>query len=288
MTRLADAILSGAVTAGYTTQMVDIRRGGQQGFAPNLAEYASNQAYVQRNLVALLIEAPRGFKFLPDPPFWVAALKSIIELHPKSISGMAAGLEVEFVENAVSGGGEMQQDFINVKRARTNPTFTWVDKTGRPIQTFFYEWITNLLADPDSKVANIATLGGARPTDLLSDMTGATVLFFEPDPMHKTIVKAWLTTNMMPKSTGDITGKRDLSADMESGEFSVDFTGMSQSSLGVRLFAQTILDSINFTNANPNLAPAFVNAISADVVAANTGYAVGAAALGTSAIASRG
>lgn len=288
MARLPNALQTSQAVAGYPSPMLNLSYGGMDGYAPDLAQWNSHQAYVARNGVFLLIEAPVGFRYLPDPQFWVSSLKSLLETHAKSITGYAAGLEVDFVENSVSGGGEMQQDPTNVTRARTSPSFTFVEKYGRPIATFLYEWITNLVADPDSKVPNIATLAGATPTDLLADMYTATGLFYEPDPTNTTVLKAWLTTNMMPKTTGDITGKRELSSAMESGEMTIEFTGMSTSSLGVRLFAQALLDSINFTNANPNLAPAFVQGINSDVLAANTGYAVGAQNLGAQAVVSRG
>jgi hypothetical protein len=272
MSRLADAILTGAFAAGRAP-MLNPQYGGQNGFAPNLAEWVSNQSYVSRPLVCLLVEAPRGFQYLPDPQFWVSALKSMVELHPKSIDGFAAGLSVDVSENnAVGGAGEMQQDPLNVTRARSNPSFSYIDKYGRPIQNFVSEWITNLIMDPDSKVPNIATSGRLKPADLLADMYGATMLFFEPDPLHATVNKAWLTTNMYPKLTGDITGKRDLTAGGENSEFTIDFTGISQSTLGVRAFAQSILTNINLTNANPNLRPAFVQKIDSEVAAAGRGY----------------
>lgn len=281
MSRLADAILTGAYSSGKAP-MLDLQYGGQNGYAPNLTEWVSNQSYVRKNLVCLLVEAPRGFQYLPEPAFWVGALKSMVELHAKTIDGFSAGLEVEVAENAVSGGGEMQQDPTNVTRARTNPSFSFVDKYGRPIQNFIYEWITNLIMDPDSKVPNIATLGTLKPNDLLADMYGATMLFFEPDPTHSSINKAWLTTNMYPKLTGDITGKRDLTTAGETSEFTIEFTGLSQSTLGVRTFAQSILDRINFTNANPNLRPAFVSKIDSEVV--GRGYAEQVTDLGNTAV----
>lgn len=284
MSRLANAILTGQFAALSLTPMSDLRLGGQNGWAPNLAQFCNSQAYVQRNLVALLIEAPTGFQYLPDPAFMVGALKALIELHPKSISGLARGLETDWVENAVSGGGEMQQDNTNVTRARSVPSFTYIEKYGRPIQMFIEEWITMLLADPDTKVAGITTLPGVKPTDLLADVSTCTILFFEADPSNTTINKAWLTTNSMPKATGDITGKRDLTTAMESSELTVEWTGISQSSLGVRLFAQALLDSINFTNANPNLAPAFVQAISSTVLADPGGYAANVQTMGATAV----
>lgn len=273
MARVQNAILSGEFTAGYTSPMLDLRYGGENGYAPNLAEWVSNQAYIQRPLIALLLEAPLGFRFMNDPVFWTAALKNLIETHPKSITGLNSSIEVDWgSENPVSGGGEVQQDFTDVKRQRSIPVFTWVEKYGRPIQTFLYEWITNLIADPDTKVANIATLAVGDNIDLLADMYSATVLFIEPDPTQRRVLKAWLCTNMAPKGTGDILGRRELSSAMENQELQIEFTALTSSNLGVRAFAQTVLNSINYTNANPNLQPSFVSALQADVVAAQGGY----------------
>lgn len=284
MSRLSDAILNGAYTSGKAP-MLDLRYGGQNGYAPVLTEWVSNQAYIRRNLVCLLIEAPKGFKYMPNPTFWVGALKSLVELHAKSIEGFNAGLEVEWAETEVSGGGEKMQDPTNVTRAQTEPQFTFVEKYGRPIQHFLQEWITNLIMDPDTKVPGIATIGNAkRPTDLLADMYGATMLFFEPDPSHTTVTKAWLTTNMYPKGTGEIVGKRDLQSAGEQSELSITFAGISQTGQGVRAFAQKLMDNINIANANPYLRPAFVQAISSDVTAATRGYENHAELLGSTAV----
>lgn len=284
MSRLSEAILKGDFSKGQSP-MLDIRYGGQMGYAPNLSEFVSHQSYIRRNLVCLLIEAPTGFQYLPEPTWWVSALKSMVEVHAKSIDGFAAGLTVTTFDNAVSGGGELQQDPTNVTRERSNPSFTFVEKYGRPIQSFIHEWITNLIMDPDSKVPNVSTLPGVKPEDLLADVYGATMLFFEPDPTFTTISKAWLTTNMYPLLTGEITGKRDLTAPGEELTLSINFSGLSQSTLGVRAFAQTLLDSINITNANPHLRPAFVQKINDDVAAATqNGYKAQAETLGSTSI----
>ncbi len=283
MARLSDAVLNNAYSRGEAP-MLDLQYGGQMGYAPNLTEWVSNQSYVRRNLVCLLIEAPRGFQFLQDPPFWVGALKAMVETHAKSIDGFNAGLEVEVSETPVSGGGEMQQDPTNVTRARSNPSFTFVDKYGRPIQSFINEWIRALIMDPDSKVPDIATLSGQKPSDLLADMYSATMLFFEPDPTHTKVAKAWLTTNMYPKGTGEITGKRDLTSAGEVSEFTIEFTGVTQSNKAVRLFAQKLLDGINLTNANPYLQKSFVDNISSDVAAVGRGYKAQAETLGATSI----
>lgn len=73
-------------------------------------------------------------------------------------------------------------------------------------------WIRYGLMDPETKYALLGTMGKAEVKDLLADWYSATCLFMQPDPMHKKIDKAWITTNMFPLANGDITGKRDLTA----------------------------------------------------------------------------
>lgn len=284
MSRLKDALLTGAYADGLAP-MLDLQYGGQHGYAPNPIEYVSNQSYVRRNLVCLLMQAPLGFRYLPDPQFWVSTLKAMVERHALRWEGLKAGLTANFTETAVSGGGEMQEDLTNITRERSTPSCSLKDKYGRPMQKFIWDWMTHLGMDPDTKVPNIATMLNG-PTDLLSDISTATMLFFEPDPSFTSVDKAWLVSNMFPKATGDIEGVRDLREDGEPSEITIEWTGVAQSNIGVRAFAQTLLNNINITNANPYLQPAFMQQIAADVAGPNggIGYKELAEQLGANAI----
>lgn len=268
MSRLTNAILDGSTgyAKGHQAPMVDLQNGGQMGFAPDLAGWVSNQAYIRRNLICILVEAPKGFNLLPDPQAWIATLRALVELHPLSIDGLNAGLEVEFASNPVGGAGQQQEDFTDVKETQSSPVFRFAEKYGMPIANFFRGWITNLMMDPNSKVANIATLAN-KPTDMLSDMTAATMIFIEPDPTFTKVQKSWLVTNMMPKGTGEIVGRRDLTQAAEATTYDINFTGIAQFGVGVDVFAQTLLDAISLTGANPQNRPAFVNNITADILA---------------------
>ena len=284
MARLTEAILGQKAFGVHMNQpSLDISFGGQQGYAPNLKEWISNQAYVRRNLVCVLLEAPRFFTLMPDPGKWVSTLKSLMELHCRSIEGFNAALTVDTDEHPVGGAGEMQQEVINVTRARTEPSFTFVEKYGRPIQTFIQHWIQYALMDPETKYALVGTLE-KKPEDLLADWFSMTCLFLEPDPTHRKVVQAWVTTNMYPKETGEIIGKRDLTAASELLTLTIPFTGISQYGLGVNLFAQKILDGINITNSSPYLRPSFIDSISSDVAAAAEGYKKNAEDLGSNAV----
>ncbi len=286
MSRVAQAILGENAFARLGAgAMLDLSYGGQHGYSPVLTEWVSNQAYVQQHLCCMVLEAPRFFQLMPEPSKWVQTLKSIFEQHVKTIGGFNAGLTVEFDEHPVGGAGEMQQELTDVKRARTEPTFEVTEKFGRPIQTFIEQWIIYGLMDPESKFAMVGTLAGTKPDDLLADWFTASMLFYEPDPTNQRVMKAWITTNMMPKGTGDITGKRDLTVAKELSNISIEMTGISQYGVGPRAFAQRLLDGINRANANPSLRPAFIDKIASDVEAANiSGYAKGITDLGTQAI----
>lgn len=274
MARLTNTIVGNkGYGIGRNTPMVHLDYGGQFGQQTEMAQYVSSAPYVRRNLIALVIECPRGFDDLPDPEYWRSAFKNLIELHPKSIEGYNAQLTVETQETPFGGAGEMIESPSNVTRARSNPSFSYVERYGRPISTFFDMWILELIMDPISKVPNVVTRTGANIADLLPDYIGATVLVFEPDPTYTKVDKAWLTTSMFPKAGAPVEGRRDMTAGGEQLEFSIEFTGISTSTAGVVAFAQKLLDEMNLTGANPNLRPAFVDQISADVKAAETGYA---------------
>lgn len=286
MARITNAILGQKGFARNSQQaMVDLTYGGQHGYAPNLVEWVNNQAYIRHNLMCILLEAPRFFQLMPESDKWVQTLKSLVELHARTIEGFNGHLKVDTDEHPVGGAGEMQEEPVNVTRERSTPEFTFVEKYGNPIQTFLYNWITYGIMDPDTKFALAGTLTGERPDDMLADWYSMTCLFIEPDKSQRKVVKSWVTTNMFPKATGEIIGKRDLTAASELTTLTVEFSGISQFNLGTNVFAQNILDSINYANANPYLRPSFVQGVSSDVLASTEGHREGIDTLSTRALA---
>lgn len=261
--RLTDAILGQniAYAQGRQNAMVDVRFGGQNGHTNQLNQLISNQPYVSRPLFALLVEAPLGLNDLNNAQYWIEALRALVELRAEKITGLASSLEVTTEETSMVGGaGEMHQDFTNVTRERSNPQFTWPEAYGLPIKALLEGWVTNLMMDPDSKVANVATLveAGARPNAMLADYYTMTVAFIEADRTHSKVVRSWLCTNMMP--TGRVAtseGNRDLSQAGAGLKYDVTFTAVTQVGAGVDYYCQQLLNNINIVGANPLLRKAF-------------------------------
>lgn len=275
MGRLQDAILSKnvGVARGTTGVMLNPMRGGMMGYAPNYTEWVSNQQYIRKNLIPILLEAPTAFSKLPNPEWWVGTLRSIIELHAQRITGLTASLTVETAETPFGGSGQQQKDPTNVTEAQSNVTLEVNEKYGMPFSRFFDGWIRHCIMDPYSKFATINTLRqGTRVTDMLADRYSMTVAFIEPDPSHTTVVKAWLGTGMYPLSNGEIIGSRDITAGGEQSNYSIEFAGVYQYGLGVNQFCQKLLSSIDITGASPYTMASFIDGISADVAATNVGY----------------
>lgn len=277
MARIDKAVMpeNTAFNIGQQNSMLDVRFGGMNGFSPELAEWVNNQAYVRRNLICILLEAPSGFQEMDDPDYWVGTLRSLVELHAESITGLNSTLTVEFAETPVGGGGQMQEDVTDVKEARSQPTFRFKEKYGMPINRFFSSWIRFLMLDPHSKVASINTLPGVKVPDMLADRTSATMLFIEPDPTHSQVVKAFLSANMMPKTSGENIASKDKTQAGETASYDIEFTGIVISNIGVMKFAQSILDTISITGASPYNRNAFVDTIDADVMKQGKSYSNG-------------
>ncbi len=273
MSRLKGTLLG---QQGYgklvTAPMVDLKRGGQHGPSTQFESYISSTAYVRKNMIVLLLEAPQGFKLMDNPSKWVEALKALVEVQPLTVEGLQGGLTVDTVDTNMGGGGEVHQDPGNVTRARSQVQFTWKDRYGKPVSYFLREWITNLIQDPITKVPGVVSRGSAAPADLLPDFYGMTCAFIEPDPTGTKVLEAWLTTNMFPLSTGDIIGRRDLSAGGEGSELNIEFAGITQHGYGIRKFAQGLLDQLNLTGQDPNMQKSFIDGVDADIRAVDSGY----------------
>ncbi|WJJ55194.1 virion structural protein [Xanthomonas phage RTH11] len=153
------------------------------------------------------------------------------------------------------------------------PTFVWTEKYGQPVRNFLEGWVLMLMMDPITKAPGIIATG-KRPSDLLPDYTGATMLFFEPDPTFTKVTKAWLCTNMRPNNqVAENTGRRDLTQGGESVDYSVEFTALTQVGRRVDEFAQARLNAMSLNGMNPNFQNAFVSAIDPYVRDTDNGYA---------------
>lgn len=258
-----------------TAPVVNLEKGAQDGFMVKPTEFVASANYIPGNVVCILVEAPGGFNKMDDGDFKRATLKSLVEEQARTIEGLNTSIKVEMSETPVGGAGEMHQDVKDVTRERTVPAFMWNEKIGRAVSLFFEDWILQLGMDPETKVPQIVNYRtDVSPKDFLPSFRTMTCLFFEPDPSFRSVVKAWLCTNMFPLSAGENIGKRDLTASGDPLEVSIEFSAVTQIGLSVTKFAQNTLNSMNLSNANPYYQKPWPGtaAISTDVQQAESGF----------------
>lgn len=286
MTRKTAELLGSQTFGGQLSHYAtDPTYGGQGGWANDLSQWLNNQAYVSKQLIAIVLEAPGFFSQMENPQKWHEILRAFFETHVRTIEGLHSGISLTFDEHPVGGAGEVQHEPTDSKRAPSEPTITVVDKVGLPFQNWLRCWIQYGIMDPDTKFALATNLENTPNQAWTAEQYTATVLFFEPDPSHRRVTKSWLCTNMMPHTNGDEDGRRDMTAAGELLTLSIPFTCITQTGVGVKQLAQSLLDELNKTNANPYLRPAFVEGIDSDVAAATTSsYATSMATVADTAI----
>lgn len=284
--RITDAILNKDKAYAGHSPALDLSYGGQQGImskigrvgpdGKNYDEWISNQAYVKRNVIPIVLRYPKFFDYMPEKEKWIAAYKALIELHPLSIDGLSSGLTVETDEHPIGGAGEMQEEPTDVKRAKSTLTFVWKEKAGKAIQKFLDKFIRYGIMDPDVKrplvadlIGDISSIEGMYTADFYT----GTVIYIEPDITQKVVIDAWLCTNMFWKSNGDRTGKRDIKSAGEAPELSIESSCITMNNEAVLTLADRILSSLTSLSKLPDIGIVVPSAeIDASIAAAKTGF----------------
>lgn len=274
MGRLNNTFLEGQGPNAFTTSpMVDPSRGNTFGFMPDYAGFVSSAIYVRKNLLAIVLETPRGLRDMPNSEAWVRISKAFFETASYRIDGLQATLEAEMVSTPWGIAGEQLESVGKVTRQQSSPQHTLDERYGRPFQNWAEGILTNLHQDPDTGWPRVIHNTGAQPNDFLPDYNTFTVLYLEPDPTFRFVDKAFLCFNMIPKTGGVHEARKDATAGGEKQELTIGFTAITQHGYGVKQLATKILRRMSLNNINPYYRKAALDDLSADVRAANTvGY----------------
>lgn len=271
MPRTPETIIGAdAYARGGSMPMTNLEIGGQFGHEANYPDYVSDTPHIPMPMFARVIETPRAFRDMDNPARWTAAYVALIERHARQIQGMDATLTVESREVPFGAAGEMIEAPAKMGRNRSNPSFTWIDRYGRPITHYWNNYGLEIIGDPETQVPNVATR--TEVDDFLLDYIGGTVLFVIPDRTFRKVDNAFLSTAFWPKTFPELKGSRDVTVGADVQEINMDFAAVTQHGVGVNMFAKEILSTMSVTGTNPQYRRAFVNEITADTLATNQTY----------------
>ena len=271
--RLTDALIGDKAMGRYALgrPMLDPRHGGQNGYTTDYPSFINHEAYVQGNLIIKVLAVPRGFSYLPDAQIWIETGKAFFERQITSLDGLRAKLSGEFTGYAFGSAGEEQEVIRDMKRERSQITTEFVERKGLPFTEFFDFQLQAFGMHEETKWPLITAMTD-QMTDNLSDMIAYTILAFEPDPMLKTVIKAWIGVDIKPKEGAEVNGKFNKNSPGDILTISTSWTGIWQYGYGPRRYATEVLKSMNFVGANANLRNPVMDRITAEVSGATTGY----------------
>ena len=251
--------------AGLPT--IDIRKGGQWGFIPRIGgvedgkpmhEWMHEQAYLQRNLIPVLLQPPRYHELLPNQKELDEAVKALFEVHAKVIEGFDASLTVESIEHELGFSGGSMKEPSKTTRGSTSVTLNGIhERYGNPFEFLLDLWIRYGMIDPDVGYPLITRVKGVSedkvPAAWTAEWYTATAIFIEPDPLMRRCVRAWLVSNMYPEANPDITGKKDKNAGYQMKEMSIPMGGFAlpPTNKRIKALADTILKNLQLWKKDP-------------------------------------
>tara|TARA_Y100001956_G_scaffold82973_1_gene107803 strand:+ start:202733 stop:203590 length:858 start_codon:yes stop_codon:yes gene_type:complete len=271
----SDTIEPGSAHAGqFRVAPTNIIGTGQHGYITKLSEYNKGYAYVRRSVIPVVISLPRMFDELNDPEVWYATGKEMLETGCKEISGLNATLSHQHVETQLNRASSMMHTPGKSTIAQSNVNTVITEKDGQPNSRYLEAWISLGLDDPNTGRPGIAALVDDSVTlRLTPSFVSATVMYIEPDPFHREVVRAWLMLNMMPKSAGTIEGKYDEFNSRDPLDLSIDWTGFHHMGDAVDQYAQELLRESSIAGAVASREALWINGKDGAVEDANlAGY----------------
>jgi len=217
---------------------IDIRNGSQWGALPviggvengaNINEWMHEQQYLRNDLIPVVLSVPKGFELLPNSDQWKQAVKSMLEVHAKTIDGLDMSLTVDKVDKDLGLSGAKFSEVANVTRASSTVSITVEERYGNPFEILLDVWIRVLLRDPDLKAPLITRIANAEnlPTVWSPEWTTMSAIFIEPDILLRKPIRSFLVSNMFPNGNPELIGKKDKSAGREGKTITIELGGFA-------------------------------------------------------------
>lgn len=260
------------------TGIVDLRQGGQQGLKRDADFWFHNSLYVKQPIITVMMAAPKGFRWLPDGDKIAAMLKSMVELHAISVTGLNQSYTNEYDEKVVGASNEVMQTHLRTGRERSTPTFSIPELDGKPVTRLLKYWNDYLLSDPESGVPAIAGVQAyidAGSPHLTPEDKAMTCMFIEPTHNRKNVNSVYMCANMMPDNIPDEISSEKGAAG-ESPLMEIPFTSLT-TVRNLDDIAQAYLNSLNKGAYLPDALGRMANEIDPNVAdeAAPGGYRTG-------------
>lgn len=240
------------------TGVANMISGGQLG---------SGVRYTDLDAATPLVFNPTVFVVTHVPSMWLPypklqeMLKSLVETHARSITGVDFGYQMQTAEHEVGHDGQTQKVPTRSTRSQISPSMTFMEVSGNLIWNIFRSWIFDM-QHPDTNASRLSAMlkhGDADgnneiPPWLMSSYSMSMVgIQFDPTGLPERIIDGAFYTNMFPTDTGEIGFQRVIGTN-ETKERTIPFTGMVQHNENTRELAYQVAMMLNLHKINYDFA----------------------------------
>jgi hypothetical protein len=250
MAQVTQAFLNNVsgIAAGDTTKFANIPLGGQLGIGTRLPLIDAATPQVFTPAVAIVTHTPTMFRQIPHAD---SILKSLIERHALSISGIDFGYTLESAGVIAGHDGQELQMPTNAKRTAISPSISLPEVQGNLVWRFIKNWIC-MIRHPDTQASAMAAMFGnteLNPMVFSSFSMDICIIQFDPTMMPENIVDGFMITNMWPTETGNFGLQREVGT-TQIQQRDVPFTGIMQHNKSTFRAAQNIARTLNLHRAD--------------------------------------
>jgi hypothetical protein len=237
----------------------NVARSGQFGTGIRVTKLDGATPAVFNPVQPVVLSVPTMWKKFPQKQ---EILRSLMETHAKSITGIDFSYELETADTQVGHDGQSIKTPTRTTRSQVNPSATFTEYTGNIVYKFFQDWIFDI-QHPDTNTSILPAMGLGS-----SDLPGWTMsaysmsmLFIQYDPtgLPDRIMDAFVIIGMFPTQLGEIGFERTIGTTTSNKERNIQFTGIVQHNnntkeLGMRVAEMLALHRINYNYSLPGLA----------------------------------
>ena len=255
-----DAFIDKATQVGSSPDrwVSNVARSGQLGTGVRLNKLDGATPMVFHPAQIVVLSLPSMWD---KYPMRQEMLRSLIETHAKSVTGIDVSYTLNTADTPVGHDGQTMAVPTNTTRAQVNPSFTFQEYGGNIVYDLFKDWMFDI-NHPDtnaSRMPSVLTDTSTMPAWYMSAYTmSICVIQYDPSGLPDRIQDAAIIVNMFPTGTGDLGFERNINQS-KLMERSISFTGIIQHNENTRETGRQIanllqLHRINYDFALPGLA----------------------------------
>jgi hypothetical protein len=245
--------------AGYANTKgvgLDLQYGGLNGILPNIAKveggvvygnWISNTPDTTGMVQAVLLDYPKFFDMAGSDASKSlrGKLANFISSHSETIEGVNDTFNWEFDDSSKVGRtGESIHIVSNATLTPTEVTISCTEKLGLPIRDLFTFIGRYGIMDVYSGSALAHLLPNYTPGAWTLDKQSFSILVYELDSTGTVVKNAQIVANMMARTSGEYTMKKDINGAKEVRKYSIGFTGFGIRGLEVIQVAQTYVNEV--------------------------------------------